>query len=524
MKNAQCRTGSWPRRRGLVAWAAAAMAFSMPSADAQQRAPYEATQRETVGEGFGRTAAPQGLVFVPRLEVAAQYAHNFDLSETTGTQLNAFGLEVAPGAYASYRSPVFMGALDYALVARGWDESDYNDISHRLAANGRWTAVSDLLYLDGRASYDDVVIDAAQTLNYGNIGIFGQSNLAERASAALAPTLFKRFNNFNLETGYSYGRVWYLNPGKGQDTTTNDVIDNDDSRDQSARFAFGTNDDPRKLNWSVAYNWDRSDFRRAVPYEFERAGLDLSWQLGLALRLLADVGKESALDESTTQGGLDSDFWNAGLRWSPGRMTSVEARFGDRFFGRTYSGNISHRSRLLEVTASYSEEPNVQTRGISLGTFDPGTLPPGGDPGIDSGRLNAQPAVFKISRVKIAARGSRTTVALQAFNMNLDYLRPGFEDERSKGASVAASRRFASNFSVDASANYSDFVRSAGLVETNPFASSHVYDTQLLLRANREFGPKVTSSLEAGYFNRSGTTTYDGWWIGLRGLWTPGKR
>jgi hypothetical protein len=79
------------------------------------------------------------------------------------------------------------------------------------------------------------------------------------------------------------------------------------------------------------------------------------------------------------------------------------------------------------------------------------------------------------------------------------------------------------NFSVDAMAAAQTSARRDDR-RHRPVAASHDYDTQFILRGNRDFGPKLTASLETGYLHRSGTSNYDGWWVGLRGRWIPTLR
>ena len=64
----------------------------------------------------------------------------------------------------------------------------------------------------------------------------------------------------------------------------------------------------------------------------DRAGAEAGYRLVESLRLLADGGAESDLDESTQDGGLDSTYWHVGLLWTPDSRTRVEGRYGDRFF------------------------------------------------------------------------------------------------------------------------------------------------------------------------------------------------
>jgi len=490
---------------------------------AAQSAPYQSQQRALVGTGFGQVDGPRGAYIEPRIEAALQYANNINLAGNSADQVNTSGLELAPGIYASYNTERVNAALDYSLITRAWEDSDYNDLGHVLAANGRWIAVPDLFYLDADASYGDTIIDPAQGLNYGNLGIFGQNNLAEQATASVSPILRRRFSLFDFEASYSYGRVWYLDKGKSQATTVG-VLSYDDSVDQRVAVSLDTAREARKLNGKIYYEWNRSDYDRAVPYEYEQVGLSGSLQMARTLELVGDVGRESELDKSTTQGGLGSDFWDAGLRWSPDARTSAEARYGEHFFGTSYSGSISHRARFIDLSASYKEEPSVQTRGLSLGEFDPGSLPPGSQPGVDGGRLNAQPYVSQDARISMIAKGSRTEITLNAYDTKRDYLRDAFGGEHGTGVNLGATRRLAANFSLDLSAAYLDVMREASTTILDPLASSHDYDTQFIVRANKDFGPRLSASLESGYLSRSGSSVYDGWWVGLRGRWTAKVR
>jgi hypothetical protein len=496
-------------------------ALGAAASAAAQNIPYQSPQRSAIGSGLGQELPPKGGYFEPRIEVATQYAQNINLAELSSERDNAFGIELSPGVYASYNSDFLAAAIDYSLIGRMWDSSAYNDVSHSLAANGRWTAVRDLLYVDAEAGYGDTIIDSRNGLNYGGRGVFGQGNLTEQATASVSPVLQKRFRLVEFKASYSYGRVWYLDKGKGVDTPTVGFIGTDNSKDQSAKVSLATVREDRRLNGRIYYEWDKSEYDRSLPYENERAGVGVSMGLTRTIAIVGDAGKESALDKSTTQGGLDSDYWNAGLKWAPDPRTSAEGRYGERFFGSSYMASISHRARFLEFTASYSEDPDVQTRQLSLGEFDPGQIPPGVDPGADFGRFNSQPYVSKDSRLTVTAKGSRTKVSLDVWDTRRNYMQNAYGDEQGMGGSLNASRQLAANVSVDADVSYFDHQRDASTGIPIPTLATHDYDTQFLLRGNYDFGPRLVTSAEAGYLNRSGTSNYDGWWIGLRARWLP---
>lgn len=498
----------------------AAAVLEILGAATAQTVPYQSSQRRTVGTGLGQVELPQGGFFEPRVEAAVQYASNFELAADSEPQIDTAGIEVAPGFYASYSSRTAVGAMDYSIIGRFWDESDFDDVSHSLTANGEWSAVPEWFAIRGQASYQDAVIDPRNGLNYGGIGVFGPGNLQEVATAGVSPIFQRRVGDLEFVAQYSYARTWFLDQGKGQPVIG--FVTDEDSTDQSANLSFGTatTEADSKLAALVFYDWERSEYETALPFEYERAGVDAAVKLSRSLALVGDVGRESDLDASTTQGGFDSDFWSAGLRWKPSDRTMAEARYGSRFFGDSYLFSATHRARMLELNASYSEQPTVETRQLSLGDFEPGQLPPS-VPDADFGRLTGSPYVAKDARAGITAVGARSTVSLSGFRFERDYLSGLRSDETGTGVTFDATRQLASNLSCDFTVSYSDYERADDVLDSDAFGSLSDYDTQALVRLNRASGVHFTLGGEAGYLTRSGASEYDGWWVALRALWKP---
>jgi len=500
-----------------VAVAGSIVALAMTGVAVAQTVPYQSGQRAAIGSGLGQTALPSGGVFQPRIEAALQYSSNMDLAVSGEEQTDSASLELAPGFYASYSTGAVTAAIDYALVGRAWEDSDANDVTHSLAANGEWMAIPEWFALRGQATYGDTIIDSRESLNYGGRGTFGRSNLTEVATATGSPILRHRFGDFEVVAQYSYGRTWYLDEGKGELDGGFDL--GRDAIDQDANFRFGTAESGSRLTGGVFYDWQDSDFENQLPYRFERAGIDAGLQISRTLSIVADGGKESALQLSTTEGGLDEDFWSAGLRWAPNERSSAEARYGERFFGESYSISVNHAARLLEFQASYSEDPMVETRRLSLFDIFPGELPPG-IPDFDLGLYN-RPYVAKDANLGVSAAGSRTTLRLSIYQYERDFIDEALVNETSQGVRLGATRRLASNLTADLSLSYSDIERADDFDNPLSTATSSDYDTEALLRLNRMSGGKLTLSGEAGWFQRSGGLDYDGWWVGLRAKYEP---
>ena len=190
---AQAAMGAVARVRIASAGAAVAVVVLAAGTAVAQTIPYQSSMREQVGTGPGQQPLPRGGEFRPRIETAIQYVNNINLAEQASDEVNTYGIELTPGFYASYSSGTAIGAIDYSVIGRAWDDSDYNDVSQRGAANGSWTVVPNLFSLQGQASITDNVIDPARrsqlrrswNLRTGQPEPAGDSQHLSRAAQAL---------------------------------------------------------------------------------------------------------------------------------------------------------------------------------------------------------------------------------------------------------------------------------------------------------------------------------------------------
>jgi len=514
--------GARPRvgsvRPELVA-AAVALALLSAAAARAQTIPFQSSARQTFGTGLGQEALPRGGVFRPRVETAVQYVDNINTASKGEKQVDTWGLELAPGFYAAYSSSSVTAAIDYSVIGRVWDDSDYDNVSQQGAANGRWIAVPDLFYIDAQGSITDNVISPLLGTNYGGLGLFGADNLTQQAALGVTPTFDRRFGEFNLLAQYSYGRVWYFDEGDNANQVG--FLAQDDSRNQGAYVSYGNTESGRKLTGDVFYEWQKTDYDNALPYEYEQVGADVAWQFTPSTALVGRFGIESDLEKSTSEGGLDSNFWDVGLRWEPDDRTYAEARYGSRFFGDTYYLNARRTARMFEFWATYSESPEVEDQMLSLGDFNPGELPPG-VPDFNTGSINSDPYVGKNASAGIAAIGSRTRISLTGYQNVQDYISNAQNDDTTTGGRFEVTRQLASNLSADFWVSYEDYETNRDLGNPPVNFKQSSYDTTLIARLNRtSSGEKLTTTFETGYLNSAGFDAYDGWWVGLRVRWRP---
>jgi hypothetical protein len=414
------------------------------------------------------------------------------------------------------------GYVDYRLISRFWEDSDYNALTHRLLANGHYWFVPDWFYLRAAATYGDDIINPLRSYNYGSSGLFDRSNIAERATAEVTPTIDHDFRDFNLLASYTYGRVWYFD---NNDTPNSPVFTyfKDDSRDQLANVRISTRDQERLATLAVFYQWQASDFETTVPYRYERLGTELGMRLTRELRLVGEAGAESDLNASTVAGGLDSTFWLLGLRWKPDSRTTIDARAGERFFGNAYSALIERQAQYVTVQLTYSEEPEVETRRVGVNYNPDDILLPDLDLG-DASALTSFPYVAKNARAAVIAEGAKTKIRFELYNTKREFLTDVRADTNVSGVRFNVLRDLGSEFYAEFDTQYADSER--GLYDVtivdieNPIVGeSRVVKSKDLWVKGRltwEFYRNFFAAAEAGYLRRSGDLDYDGQWIAFR--------
>jgi hypothetical protein len=478
-----------------------------------QADPYHAAVRSRFERDVEKPELQPGLVLEPRIESALMFVGNINLAEDSEDEVDLAGIEATPGLYATYWSPRAEAALDYTFVGRVFEDEDYNDVSHRLAANGSYTLMPDWFYVRGQASYADTIIDPAFGYNYGGVGLFNETNLAEVATALVEPAMHHQFQHVTVDARYSYGRVWYMDAPEAPASPLFAGY-NDDSENQRALLSLSTVDPEALTTMRAYYEWQASDFETSIPYRYERVGGELSVRLVESLRLVGDGGLESDLDEDTTDGGLDVAFWHAGFEWRPDSKTSLDARYGERFFGDSWSVALSRDARWVTITASYIEDPEVETRRLNA-EFDPGDLPlPGPDPGFSF--FSSFPYVRKDATLAIIATGARTKLRLDVYDLKREYINVFPPDERTQGVRFNALRDLGSAFYLELDARYDDIERGRRNLDLTDTRIVHDYDSEAMLRISWEAYRNFVGSAEAGFLTRSGDRNYDGEWLAFR--------
>ncbi|MFV8835510.1 TIGR03016 family PEP-CTERM system-associated outer membrane protein [Aquisalimonas sp. APHAB1-3] len=292
----------------------------------------------------------------PRLDQRVTVTDNVGLSPR-GQESNDLIYSVAPGVLVEADGNRVTGRLDYSWDNRFYVNEDQRDrASHRLNTSGNAELVEDFLFLDARASRRQRAQTLVDPLGFDEgVGPDG----TDVTTWQISPYVRQRLGRFALvDARYTYDQVRY---GQGN------------LRDSSSdTYALDVSSGPMFGRYFWSGNFSRQEIRYDTELAF--AGDDevvlasvsgtAGVQLTPRLSVFGTVGEERN-DFVSAREEVDGSFWSAGGRWSPSQRTSMEATYGERFFGSTATLDFQHRRRNSLWRASYSEGIST-TRGEIL--------------------------------------------------------------------------------------------------------------------------------------------------------------
>jgi uncharacterized protein (PEP-CTERM system associated) len=279
----------------------------------------------------------------PTVDLRETYTDNVALRERSRAR-GQFVTEIAPGLLFSRAGALTVNGvyqfqsilMPGGPVAGTWRTAQY------LQADATARVVRDLLY-----------IDAAAGLAHQPISAFGppvsshsyaSTNRAEVATWRISPYLQRRFGSrATAELRYTHDRVDAGRSGLG--TSTGNSL--------AFRMASGSAYD--YFGWSINLRHQRIDDAVAQASRIDTANVSLRYRLSRTLRVTAGGGYDRY--DYAPLGGVNAGAaWNAGLGWSPGPRTRVQASTGRRFYGPSHALTASHRSRRTVWSVHYSDE------------------------------------------------------------------------------------------------------------------------------------------------------------------------
>ncbi|MCH8506721.1 MAG: TIGR03016 family PEP-CTERM system-associated outer membrane protein [Ectothiorhodospiraceae bacterium] len=362
-------------------------------------------------------------LLAPSLTLRQTYSDNITLAPS-GQEESDWVTALVPAVSFCRLRPRLRTQVDYeAQMLHYWGDSDRNDVLHRLSTDNTATLIRDRFYLDFGARYDQQPVSSRGA--FASDAILNTDNQTDALSMRISPYLYQDLGPVGTSVlRYGLSRTVY-------DENIRNVTR------QSGSLLVISPQEADPMSWQGSVRTERVDRggRDRVDY-FDDAFLELGYRVYGRLRLIGRVGLESELQDDGEWDRFGSDYWEAGFRWSDNR-TSVEARYGERFFGETYFASISRRAARHTLSLSYRETQQISDRFTVLAPEDIGL--PGGVTDPDTGEfLPFPPIVLSENEIFLSKRATasnvyrtgRSTVRLSLFHDRREYLIAGDEEER----------------------------------------------------------------------------------------------
>ncbi len=300
------------------------------------------------------------LTITPRFNTSETYTDNLTLAP--GNQATpGFITQLTPGVNIQDNGSQLKLNIDYSLLDMiynnyGWEHTYYNQLN----ATGDLELIKKTFFIDASSTISQQPLTLFGPVSANGANLTG--NVANVTTETISPTLVHNFDeefiaqaklthtamNFSMAGPAAYGGGFSappvgFNPAYDFSATTN-IADL-----YVANGAEFTN-----FLWKLDYNNNQTVFTGYPNSTISLLTADLGYLITPRFKLTSQVGYEN--DNFVYFGPRPQGlFWNVGYGWSPSQRTHLDMSVGERFYGRTYLLNLSHRMRHVMVQAGYNQ-------------------------------------------------------------------------------------------------------------------------------------------------------------------------
>lgn len=216
---------------------------------------------------------------------------------------------------------------------------------HEFNALASAEVLQDLFFFDAQAKISQHNASPFGPQSDNNLNL--TNNRTEIRTYNISPYLRSKFGQTaSAELRYSHDYVT---------SSTSGLLQNNSDRiqlDINSGAAF------RSFGWGLNYSNQTLHYRNAGDVDLGSASGTLRYlpSQEIAFSMTGGYEKNTYVSLSDKPAGA---FWLAGVSWMPSIRTSVDAKIGNRFYGRTYALSSSHRTRYSVWSLGYQEEINT---------------------------------------------------------------------------------------------------------------------------------------------------------------------
>lgn len=353
--------------------------------------------------------------------------------ETIGTltpniRLGATGARARMDLYAAAQ----FNTLDDSDVECSVGGADNISPAPRVRFNGNAELLPNWFYLDATAFADQNRINPFAT--GGEDTLDGRGNLNTSYQYAVSPYISRRLTRTaSMLLRYSYSEEY------------NSEEELNDNQVQAVQFDIGTSPELARLSYGLSGNYSEIDYderegegnENLFNSELSSAQVRAAFQMTRTWQVNGYAGEEWN-DYVTVFEDAEGSFWDLGLAWTPSERVTVEAGYGERFFGDAPRASIAYRHKRSTLRASYVRELtyNRTLRGTDPFAEDiddvvddniPGQDEVIGPDGVETTLTNS-PILNEQFLLVYQFTGRRTSFAINASRSEQTRMEDGFED------------------------------------------------------------------------------------------------
>lgn len=298
--------------------------------------------------------------FSPSIGILETYTDNVSLTPR-GNERSDRVTQVSPELNLTYQGRHLKMKGDYKI-----NYVDHTNVQtavsrfHELNAFANAEVLQDLFFFDAQAKIDQRNASPFGPQSENNLNL--TNNRTEVRTYSASPYLRSKFGQTaSAELRYSHDYVTSSAPG---------LLQNNSDRIQ---FDINSGAAFRTFGWGFNYSNQTLHFRNAGDVDLASASSTLRYLPSQEIAFSVMGGYEKNTYVSTAEKPAGA-FWLAGISWTPSPRTSVDAKIGNRFYGRTYALTSSHRTRYSVWSLGYQEEisttPSLFAVPVTFSTSD----------------------------------------------------------------------------------------------------------------------------------------------------------
>jgi uncharacterized protein (PEP-CTERM system associated) len=288
----------------------------------------------------------------PTFSASLELTDNRNLS-ATNPEADAI-TTLSPGIRWSSRSGRVQGSLSYSLNADFYArDSSANSLSNNLAADLAAELVEQYVFFDANAYISQQSLSA-----FGLQGDRGtNANSTEYGSLTLSPSVRGRpFGAADFEARLT--------------STYSGSLDGNSGDVSSQDFVMSLGESLGAVGWSVVASRSYSSFDGGRATTQDKITPRISYAFDPTFQVFASGGYER--NDVLTLDPTEYKTWGGGFSWRPTPRTQLGVQTEQRYYGRSWNVNFSHRMRRWLVSYSDVNDDNELTTGggSPLSTYD----------------------------------------------------------------------------------------------------------------------------------------------------------